>query len=234
MHLEGALLFGLQVAFNHPAKPSEDPRAGAEPGTLTDCCLLPCSTTERNKNGLWNSTCSGGTLFFWKINLVSINIYLNPHPLLAITFPIHSHAAQGYVWVHSPRPLGSLLMSVTHIATKAMGRPEVCFANCGHFGVRLRCHYWDHVGLGRMCCYYGTWWHLVQTAARGHDWVQSPASARVWVDVHGACYHQGQSGCLGSGQLPETQFTKTSRYLSVFRKRWFITASSSYWLPICC
>lgn len=156
MHLEGELLFGLQVASNHPAKPSEDPRAGAEPGTLTDCCLLPCSPTERNKNGLWNSTCSGGTLFLWKINLVSINIYLNPHPLLAIAFPIHSHAAQGYVWVHGPRPLGSLLMSVTHIATKAMGRPEACFVNCGHFGVRLRCRYWDHVGLGRMCCHYVT------------------------------------------------------------------------------
>ena len=50
MQLKGELLFWLQVAFNHPVKPSEDPRAGAE----QDCEGLRLAvllfTTERNKN----------------------------------------------------------------------------------------------------------------------------------------------------------------------------------------
>ena len=63
MQLKGELLFGLQVAFNHPVKPSEDPRAGAE----QDCEGLRFAVLLYNRaeqEWLWNSTCSGGTLFF--------------------------------------------------------------------------------------------------------------------------------------------------------------------------
>lgn len=49
---------------------------------------------------------------------------------------------------------GSVLMSMIHVATKAIEIPGIWTAICGHFGVQGLCHHWGHVDLSDLCCHH--------------------------------------------------------------------------------
>lgn len=51
---------------------------------------------------------------------------------------------------------GSMLMSMTHIATKTTVMPGIWFITCSHFDVQGPCHHRGHVDLSGLCCHWGT------------------------------------------------------------------------------
>lgn len=42
--------------------------------------------------------------------------------------------------------------------------------------------------------------------AKGHVWIHGSATAMVYIDVNGPCYHQVPWGCLGSGLPPVSTY----------------------------
>lgn len=105
---------------------------------------------------------------------------------------------------------GSMLISVTHVATKATGVPGILATTYSHFDVQGPCRHQGHIDLSGLCCHWGTWWHSGLHCYRGHIWVQGPA-ARVCADVHGFSNHKRQWGWPGSSQTPESLVVSKNR-----------------------